>query len=150
MNKKRVRELSTAIRMSEKLSSEDCFYFGAEYCNLIRKKPDKFNMCGFYLIERPECNNCNTAGCIGGFAMGMYGTGEDFGSYSDPSTEVARILDIPNIVASLLCCPGSLNFEGGYEDITTEQAAQAVDNLFDENVLSGDKHPWHHAMEYGG
>ena len=136
MKKKRVRELATSIRMSEHRNISSMKQLEQVLWRDLDKRPNIFNMFTFHMRDKI----CNTVGCIGGFAIGMYGHDRQDG----PVDATAGILGISYKLAEDLCLPGDGEFEGGYDNISTEQAAIAVENLLDERVQSGELHPWHH------
>ena len=140
MHKKRIRQLASAIEIAGHTPVDYGYTaIGGEDNMIEAGVPDRFNMRNFSMKH-----DCGTAGCIGGFAISMFGE-KGSSLYKDQSFwwVVAHLLDVSEDVAEALCIP-SLSDVGGYDNVTAEQGAQAVLNLLDERVLQGKLHPWHH------
>lgn len=139
MHKKRIRQLASAIEIAGHTQLDDYVCISSSDGMIEAGVPDRFNMQNFSMKH-----DCGTAGCIGGFAIAMFG--EKVSSSSKVlslSEVVAHLLDVSDGVAEALCIPGYGDV-GGYNNVTAEQGAQAVLNLLDERVLQGKLHPWHH------
>ena len=140
MHKKRIRQLASAIEIvSHAPVDYDYTAIGSEDNMIEAGVPDRFNMQHFSIKH-----DCGTVGCIGGFAISMFGEkGSSLYKGQSLSWVVGHLLDVSVGVAEDLCIP-SLSDVGGYDSVTSEQGAQAVLNLLDERVLQGELHPWHH------
>ena len=138
MNKKRIRQLATAIEMAEHVErySTDVSVIEVIENNIGISLPDKFSLATYYT----QSASCGTVGCIAGYCMGMFGAGtlvcSDGGSYADSiESRVADVLDIRPRAAGQLCRP-EVPF-GKYDQVTPTQAAQAVLNLLDPAIAAG-------------
>ena len=140
MHKKRIRQLASAIEIAGHTQVYDGYTaIGGEDNMIEAGVPDRFNMTHFSIKH-----DCGTAGCIGGFAISMFGEkGSSLYRNESLSWVVAHLLGVSVGVAEALCIP-SLSDVGGYFSVSAEQGAQAVLNLLDERVLQGELHPWHH------
>ena len=146
-NKKRVRAVATAIRMAEhrRIAHSDD-YIGYNLDRIEDHNPlDYFNMHSFGVKNE---KTCDTVGCIGGWVISMYGhtLPQEARDSKGNIAQTAMILDIPEDVADDLCVPGDGSV-GGYDNVQPHQAAEAVENLLDDNVIEGEIHPWYHLID---
>ena len=150
MNKERIEELAQTIERAPHVKvSEDAnhypLYVDRGHIRFDRLSvPASFSLGQYYVKQGDD--GCDTIGCIAGFCTAMYHptevTKEDWTSLY--VLGVARSLDIPNLVATYLCCPEFQSYENlydeddqdelnqdefDYEEVEPEDAAQAVRNL---------------------
>ena len=111
--------------------------------------PTWFNLCDYVTYYADEID-CDTVGCIAGFCMGLYPP-ETVDRYAGFVGLVAGTLGIPGTVAYNLCvAPVVKGCFGDPADITPAQAAQAVRNLLEPGVASGEVNPWEFLREQTG
>lgn len=151
MHEQRIRRLASTLEVAEHFKDEVDLPAATSRAHKMTEVPDQFNMFSYY---SPGVRDCGTVGCVAGFCVSLF-AGEDWQGPQDAEMATAELLGVNLIVANKLCRPNhGQGIDGGdyvsYSPITPSQAAQAVLNLLDEEVLEGSKHPWHHLIDDKG
>ena len=146
MNKERIEQLAATIEEATVGKAVSRFRdITADDDRRPIAMPTEFNMSNFLAVAQYNECRCETVGCIAGYSLGLFGEGEKLPLYEidEGMTHkvVARLLDkvseqlkIDSGLAHVLCTPNRIEDYGMYDEVTPEDAAEAVRNLlkFDE------------------
>ena len=121
-----------------------------------RGLPKSFSMYDYYqvystdgFLSEKDYEQCDTVGCVAGFCFSLWPPEIDELA-GDFIAHLRRTLNISHDLACDLCVPSFIQHFGQiipYGSVTAKQAAQAVRNILDPEVLSGQKFTWHHMEE---
>ena len=128
MNVKLLLQLKERVLKAKSLRKDpnESPFYETNYC--IRP-PDYFDMRTIYV----DSADCDSVGCIIGFSVGIGDNPDDENFYTAHYAPFAKRFNLPRKVVDSLCHPLASKGVPGidYAKITSEQAAQAIQNVID-------------------